>query len=454
MLNHGKRNINLALLATGLLVLGILSMMRINGAFQTLELSMFDLLTKVRGLVPEEPDSRVTIFELRDKDIGVNKPIKYPISYRQIANIINEIQKCKPSVIGVDLYRSDIDGELTSANRIRRTNTDPALVMTKTIRPPFIAPIPGFSATDDQAVNSYISFSEPVRDLDGDTRRYVLGSYATELREGESKFFLSMGFLLSSLYLSKHGNFKVGNGLLDQYAIRLYQSPGQSIEIPRINELFGGYLLPKDASRGIQMMLNFRANPSPFNYISFEDLGQPTLCEATRDRVVLIGFRNPEIHLDAFYSRNPYQSLYRVDINAHAVSQIISTALDNRPLIVGLNESKEWFIFIAAWGLGLIVCLNYYNSIFKLLIIVFSVISVIFTTALALLAGWGIWIPAAQILLAFCLLNFLIFFHYIYKNQLLVDFQVQQRKRIVEETFNLIHNGPLQRIAYLILRSP
>jgi CHASE2 domain-containing sensor protein/two-component sensor histidine kinase len=448
MLNHGKLSTHLTLLSTGLIVLVILSLMRVNGAFQGLELSMLDLLIKVRGLSPENPDSRVTIFEFRDQDIGITKPVKYPISHSQIVNIINEIQTCQPSVIGIDLYQSDVERDANSIKRIRNGTTD--LVLSKTIRPPFIEPLPGFSASDNQLVNSYISFSEPVRDLDGDTRRYVLGSYATELREGENKFFLSMGFLLSSLYLRKHGNFNVGNGLIDKYAIRLYQNPGKSIEIPRVIETFGGYLLPKDASRGIQMMLNFRANSAPFNYVSIQDLGRPSLCKATRGKVVLIGFRNAEVHLDAFYSRNPYQSLYRVDINAHAVSQIISKALDNRPLISSIDEIHEWLILLAAWSLGLVICLNYYDSILKLIAIVFITMIGIFVVGLTLLVFWGIWIPAAQILLAFCLLNFLTFFHYIYKNQLLIDFQVQQRKRIIEETFNLIHNGPLQRIAYLI----
>jgi hypothetical protein len=61
-----------------------------------------------------------------------------------------------------------------------------------------------------------------------------------------------------------------------------------------------------------------------------------------------------------------------------------------------------------------------------------------------------LWIPAAQILLAFCLLNLLALFHHVYKSQLLLEFQVQQRRRIIEETFNIIHNGPLQRVAYLM----
>jgi CHASE2 domain-containing sensor protein len=445
--SRGGSKTNFTLVILGLIVLAILSVIRGNGAFQVLELRMLDLVTQIRGLVPEKPDSRITIFELRDQDIGADKAVKYPMPYHQLIKIVTAIKECNPAVIGIDLYGSDVEG---SENTRSLSSSSGNLVLTKTIKPPFLSSLPGFSLQENQANHNYISFSEPVRDLDGNTRRYLLGSYATELQRAESKFFLSMGFLLSSLYLGTHGNFHVGNGLSDKYAVRFYQPKEKSLEIPRVFDNFGGYNLTKEASRGIQMMVNYRSNPLPFSYISISDLGTSRLCAASRDRVVLIGFRSNQVHLEAFYSRNPYQALYRVDINAHATSQIISAVLDGRPLIRAAPDYLEWLIFLAAWLLGLIFCLTYKHSAFKLIVVIFgfSLTTTLFTVGL--LTIWGLWIPAAQILLAFCLLNLLTLFHHVYKSQLLLEFQVQQRRRIIEETFNIIHNGPLQRVAYLM----
>ena len=79
---------------------GILLGMRFLGFLQPLELSIYDLFFQWRPL--EAVDKRIVIVEIKESDI---QKFGYPITDDLLANLIREIQKQKPRVIGLDIYR-------------------------------------------------------------------------------------------------------------------------------------------------------------------------------------------------------------------------------------------------------------------------------------------------------------------------------------------------------------
>ncbi|MEL6453297.1 MAG: CHASE2 domain-containing protein [Cyanobacteria bacterium J06623_5] len=115
---------------------------------------------------------------------------------------------------------------------------------------------------------------------------------------------------------------------------------------------FGGY--QKLGASSSQILLNYRTS-QPAQKISFEQLlagnFDPLLL---RDRIVLIGYNAP---VSKDYFDTPYGPMSGLWVHTHMVSQLVSTVLDERPLIYTLPQWKSWqwgdALWILTWsGLG------------------------------------------------------------------------------------------------------
>ena len=85
----------------GIAVIGLVILARLTGYLQFLELAALDNFLRWR--LQENIDERILIVGIDENDISNLK--SYPISDRELANLIQTLTKDHPAVIGVDIIR-------------------------------------------------------------------------------------------------------------------------------------------------------------------------------------------------------------------------------------------------------------------------------------------------------------------------------------------------------------
>ncbi|MEB3178463.1 MAG: CHASE2 domain-containing protein [Nostocaceae cyanobacterium] len=412
-------------LIPGLTVIALIIIARMTGTLQFLEWMAFDKLLRLR---PQEPiDERVIIVGINEADIRAIK--QYPIPDKELADLINKLQIYQPRVIGIDIFRDypvqPGDDELV--NTFKRSKN---LVATEKALPPEIA-------SPSSLPPQQIGFADSVLDVDGSLRRTLLG---TNTLKGEFK--LSLGLRLAKRYLIKE-NITLTNGTYDRYAMRFANT-----ELPRIFPNTGAYV-GADAG-GVQTLINYRN--SRFRVLSLQDIKQDKFSPRwIRDRVVIIGIMSPGVDIKnspamRFSEVVDSQQAYGVETQAHIVSQILSSVLDNRPLIKTWQEVWE-YLWIISWGLLAIAFAKLTQSpLINFLIIGIAGTILILISYSLLLVGW--WIPVVPNLLVFTLNGLGLAALYQYERAL--KSKIEERQFIIQHSYTTIHNGPLQTLGRLL----
>ncbi len=424
-------------LLPGLVVIGAISLARLTGALQFLELVTLDAMLRLR---PAEPlDDQVVVIGITQDDI--QQVGSYPIPDQVLANLLQTLQAHQPAVIGLDIFRElPIEPGRAALTTVFRTSSniigiEQALPSRDgaTVAPPVGLP-------DDQ-----VGFADAILDSDGFLRRSLL---AASNPQGEYRFSLTIR--LAKAYLAQRG-IAVGNGLRDPEAFRF-----GSVELARVQPNSGGYV-GADAG-GNQILLNFRSGPQPFRVLTLSQIKRKQFDPAwLRGRIVLIGVMalsaKDVINTGAIQGVNP-GLVYGVEIQAHAVSQIINAVLYNRPLLQSWADGWD-YVWIVGWGL-LSIGLGYgVRSPWKgLLGLILLGIGLIGSCIGLLLMGW--WVPLVPTFLILLLngVGFTIASFYRYEQDLKQyerDLQqLEDRQLVIEHTFNTIHNGPLQTLAKIL----
>ncbi|MEM9483255.1 MAG: CHASE2 domain-containing protein [Cyanobacteria bacterium P01_F01_bin.116] len=369
-------------LLPGLLFLGLITAGRLAGAFQPLEWQALDAFLRSH---PQEPtDERfllVSINEETIQSIGT-----YPIPDRPLAEVLRTLHSHEPRVIGLDLFR-DLPVE-PGHNELRTTLQDiENIIGSEKVLHPIIPPPHTIPA-------DRVGFVDAPFDQDGWQRRAILG---TQTDQG---FRFSLALLLAQTYLEQE-NILIGNGYKDPITIRFGDT-----EIPRLQPNFGSYVNLDTGDGAVQTLLNFRQSAQPFRVVTFQDvLAGNVKPDWIRDRIVLIGVTTPSIK---DYSNVATQSVispeldfvYGVEIQAHAVSQIISAALEQRPLLRSWSDPEE-YLWIIGWGLVGIALAGYVRKpLHSLLWVSLSTATIVGISYIMLLTGWWIpWVPAVASLL-------------------------------------------------------
>jgi CHASE2 domain-containing sensor protein len=336
-----------ASIAVAALVLGV----RHLGWLQTAELKAYDQMMQLR---PEEQlDSRILVVKVTEDDIrdDINTPDQkkrgwFSLSDAKLVRVINEINKHQPRVIGLDNYRNLPTGakpnaeleklfqenenlfavcEVTNKEKGNLVGTPPA---------PFIPP-------------ENLGFSDVVNDSPSNNReqtkiirRHLL--YMNPDSSSSCKADYSFNLLLAEHYLL--------------YPQKNYPQKN-NIQIKKISdkEFYLGKAhfkkLPSNAggyqgldSRGFQILLNYRNHENFANSITVTDLLGGVSRDYIKGKIILIGVTAPS-RPDDF--QTPYGTPIRgVFLHAQMVSQIISAALGERPLL------GVW----AWWADGLWIC--------------------------------------------------------------------------------------------------
>ena len=371
-------------LVPSVLLLGLVVGLRAAGLMQAAEWYCFDLL--MRWQRPEPTDPRVVVIGIDETDIQAAG--QYPLSDRQLANTISAIQRYQPRAIGIDIFRDFAVPPGSSELDALWATTDNLFGIQKALPPEVPAP----ASLPPERVGIVDAFL----DADGRQRRIFLG---TQTAMG---FRFSFPLTLARFYLEAEGII-LENGSRDPTAMRF-----GNVEFPRIYPNTGSYVRLPTGTGSVQSLLRFRAGKQAYRVLTLRDLHASNFePDLLRDRIVLVGVTAPSArdytNVSAGQSTiSPSSnSVYGVELQAHAVSYILSAVLDGRPTIAVWPDPWD-YLWIVLWGgLGLGIA-AYERSPLRA--------SIWATLGIATLIGmgyfgflWGWWIPIVPAIAIFTL---------------------------------------------------
>ncbi|MBE9062420.1 CHASE2 domain-containing protein [cf. Phormidesmis sp. LEGE 11477] len=390
-----------SVLLTSLVLTGLVAVSRELGLLESMELSAYDQFVRMQ---PADPiDQRILVVGISEDDFQARQ--EYPIEDGTLADLLVKLKSYNPRAIGLDIARDIPQGSETGRSRLinllQESDRIVSACLLSSAQDSGVPPIPG-------ADPELVGFADLPQDFDGRIRRSILISSPGETTEpiqvshlcndvDASDGLLSLSFLLSLIYLEQ-----------ENVAIDETQQGYFIFEDTVLTPLFersGGYA--RTGASDYQTMLDYRSARQAVRQVSLGDVLNDTVDPTwIRDRVVLIG-NTSQISNDFFLT--PYEDASKdfremagVVIHAQIVSQLISAALDNRPLIHSWPEVLEisW-IFVGAVVGG---SLAFYNR--RLVIFVFGCVGLIFAywgVCFVLFFSQGLWLPFVPSAIAFVL---------------------------------------------------
>lgn len=418
----------------GIVIVGLVMVARLGGLFQGLEWAVLDTLLRWRP--PEPTDERLLIIGINEEDIQWLGT--YPVPDQVLADLLQRLNQHDPQAIGIDIFRNLMvepgHQTLTAtwATMPQVIGIERLLIQPPVEPPPTLPP-------------EQVGFVDFPLDEDGFVRRLLLGIHGSD-----GDFRLSLALRLAMLYLEDRG-YWLTNGVRDEVAMRFGET-----ELPRLRPQAGGYR--RHDISDLELLINVRSGARPFRQVTLRQaLAGEVDPDWIRDAVVLVGITAPSvkdfINSGAIHSANP-GLVYGVEMQAHATSQLIHAVMDGRSLLRPWHPGLD-YLWILLWGGGAIVLVRWLPSpawyvpgvgVAGLMLVGISYGS---------LVGWGWWIPLVPALVGLTFNGLVLPGFYLYDQALRSRLEAQKqlgeaRQRVIEQTYNAIHNGPLQNLALLL----
>jgi CHASE2 domain-containing sensor protein len=412
----------------GIAVIGLVILVRLLGSMQSLEWLAFDSFLRWRPR--ESIDKRIVIVGINEQDI--RNVGTYPVPDKELAALLIKLQASQPRVIGLDIVR-DLPVEPGHAELVKVFKENKNLiaiekVLPDTINPPKVLP------------PEQVGFSDQVTDADGKLRRSLLGVPTSQ------GYKQALSLRLAATYL-EHDRIILDNGIRDPAAMRF-----NNTELPRFLPNSGGYV--RTDAGGVQILINFRSGRKRFRILSLNDINSGKYNpEWLRSSIVIVGMTAPSakdiMNTGAIASTKPAPGLvYGVELQAHAISQIVSAVLDKRPLLNTWADPWE-YVWIISWGFtGIAFARLTKSPVRNILVVFFATIFLGFISYLLLIFGW--WVPLTPAMLVLVLNGVGLTAFYQYDRAM--QARISERQNIIERTFETIHNGPLQTLAKALKR--
>ncbi|MDJ0599082.1 MAG: adenylate/guanylate cyclase domain-containing protein [Crocosphaera sp.] len=372
-------------------VAGLVILLRLGGLLQGWEWDLFDFYMKSRP--PEPTDNRIAIVGINEHDL--HRRNQSIISDQVLAELLNKLKAQNPRAIGLDIYR-DLPVPPGHETLVQVFNTTPNLVGIQKVAGKVgwetVAPPPTLKEKGQVGANDLIF------DGDNQVRR---GLISLDTEKGETVYSFSLHLALH--YLQKEGIRPEMIPGTDQWQL------GKTVFSP-LTANDGGYV--RTDAGGYQLLINYRGGDGTFETVSMSDILENKVpSDWASDRIIIIG-KVGESFKDLFFT--PYSSgliglaepVAGAEIHANLVSQIISGALEGRPLFKTWSDPIEWLwiVFWAGTGATLTWAFRYqdrsknvswkrWGSIFGAGVILMG------STYVAFLEGW--WLPVVPGFIAF-----------------------------------------------------
>ncbi|MEH2226491.1 CHASE2 domain-containing protein [Nostoc sp.] len=363
------------------------------GLLQSLELAALDQFFRLRPNEP--PEDRITIVVI--DEAYLNEVGSWPIPDAKVAQLLQKLNVHKPRAIGLDIYKNlpvePGNQELRNAYQSMPNLIGIELLANDNNKNFSVSPPPGLN--QDQ-----VGFNNVLYDLDGKVRRSLLYWHV------KNQVHESFALKLALLYLKSKGITPTTAKSNSEY-LQLGKAA-----FTRFEANDGAYVGADD--RGYQILSNF---PKPkcqsssrelcsFRQVSMRDvLADKVKANLIKDRIILIGSTAPSLPDFVFI---PYSSSLMgtakpvpgIQLQAYFISELISAAVDGRPLLKVWPDLVE-YLWVFVWSyLGAVTIWRIRHatrSLFSIIVCCF-VLSVSAYLAF-FLYGW--WIPLIPSLVCF-----------------------------------------------------
>ncbi|MEA5451838.1 CHASE2 domain-containing protein [Leptolyngbya sp. CCNP1308] len=336
---------------TSILVL----ILRTIGFFQVPELAIYDFMLRIRPL--EESDKRILIIEITESDLiyqsnnfnsSIEEQWRGSLADQFLDKILQKLSLYNPAVVGVDIYRETSISKNLVSNLIAVCGTqDDAGV-----------PLP-----PEHSIG-HTGFATVPLDVDYRSRRQYITREINPICPTDRSF----SYVIADSYLKTINSSALEEALQEEdFSYFLSRSLSHSSIYPR-HEIYD-----------LQTMINFRSLRS-FRDISesitladfLEEPPSAELHEMIHQKIVLIGTTAPS-YKD--YKLTPYGEQAGLFINAHIVSDLISFALNERPLIKVL-KLRGSLIWIWSWTILSVALISTRRSVKRAISLFFLISSI------------------------------------------------------------------------------
>jgi CHASE2 domain-containing sensor protein len=347
ILKSAKQLVLWAIVA-GFAVTGLTMGIRYFGILQAWELNAYDSSIRLRPA--ERPDSRLLIVTVTAEDVEAqrqaNEKRTGSLSDASLAKLLDKLEPHHPIAIGLDIYREKASEPL--ATKLRSSQSlvvGVCKLSAPEIEDRGVAPPPEIPAERQ-------GFSDVLGDPDGVVRRHALAF--TPLSDSPCQANSGLSVQLAFRYLASKGV---------EIKPQLTSWQLGKLTVPLLESHTGGY--QKTDGMGHQILLNYRATPTPIDRtttVTMADVLAGKAADKIKGRIILIGTTEHSYH---DYALTPYntaegnvQSIPGVILQGQMVSQLLSAALDGRPLIRSWDLSHDalwvwgWAVsggFLAIW---------------------------------------------------------------------------------------------------------
>jgi adenylate cyclase len=311
--------------------------LRLVGALQVLELAALDYFFQQRPVEP--PDSRIVLVTVDEADINYLR--RWTISDADLAKVLQNISQQQPRAIGLDFYR-DLPVQPGHEALLKVFRSTPNLIgiqkVVGNLQDGAIAPPTALAALNQSAA------SDTIVDDDGTVRRALLST-----RNADGKTVLGFATRLALLYLKPEG-ITVQTRDRDRGYLQLGKAmfqPLQAHDGGYVNVDVGGY----------QILSNFRrfstGQLGHWQTISLTAVLENRIpATLMRDRIVLVGTTaaslGDRLNTPIRDGSGNIPGTPGVFLQANIVSQLVSAALEGRPVLRAWAESWEWVAIVSA----------------------------------------------------------------------------------------------------------
>ncbi len=327
-----RQRVGHPVLLTSVVVTGSLLVGQGLGLLEVAELQAFDRLMQLRPT--RESDPRLLVVGITEEDIEQRQ--EWPLSDQTVAEAVEILQRDRPRVIGVDIYRST--PRPPGRDRLLEALADPNVVAITKLGDATSAGV----APPPSIPPERVGFNDYVVDVDGTVRRSLL------IGTVDNEVYYSLAWRLAIAYLAAEG-VQPRNQPPNLRRIFL----GEAILEP-LTRRSGGY--HNLDTRGYQLLLDYHSFGQVSRQVSLGQLLRGEVQEEwIRDKVVLLGTVAPSAK-DLFAT--PYSAVRKeaylmpgVTLHAQMVSHLLRLAEGEQPLFWGLPQWGEW---LWTWGWSLL----------------------------------------------------------------------------------------------------